>query len=118
MNPLKKDYVVVNGSPVPSDSILDKAYFALTIPQGQWLYSVPGQGSLLYTLENRLRDQNLEVTFSSMVKNAIDTQLIQTGQATAVSTQNTEATPTGSANNIYVTPAATTLSGQLNFSGV
>lgn len=118
MDPLKKDYVVKNGSPVPSDTVLDKAYFALMIPQGKWLYSVPGQGSLLYTLTNRMRDQNLEATFSSMVKDAINTQLVNTGQANDVGTQNTETTPTGSANDINVTPAATTLSSQLNFSGV
>lgn len=118
MNPLKKDYVVIAGSPVPSDTVLDKSYFALLIPQGKWMYSVAGQGSLLYTLQNRMRDSAIEATFSSMVKVAINTQLIKTGQASSVKTQNTETTPTGSANNISVAPAALTLSSQLNFSGV
>jgi len=118
MNPLKKDYVVLNGSPVASDTVLDKAYFALMVPQGQWMYSVAGQGSLLYTLQNRMRDAGVEATFSTMVKNAINAQLIQTGQASGVNTQNTETTPTGSANNIAIAPAATTISSQLNFTGV
>jgi hypothetical protein len=118
LNPMKKDYVVLNGRPVRSDTVLDKAYFALMIPQGQWLYSVPGQGSMLYTLANRLRENNLEVTFSSMVKAAIDKQLVSTGEASGVTTANTETTPTGSANKISLAPSAMALSSQLNFVGV
>lgn len=118
MNPQAKDYVIVNGSPVASDAIEDKAYFAITIPQGAWQYGQTGQGSLIYTLQNKLRTSSLEQTYASMVNNAIEKQLIDTGQATDVQTTNTQATATGTLNNTQVTGAAIPISGSLGFSGV
>lgn len=118
MNPQAKDYVVKNGSPVPSDAIEDKAYFAITIPQGKWQYGEAGQGSLVYTLQNKLRTSSIEQTYASMVNNAIEKQLIDTGQATDVQTTNTQSTSTGTLNNTQVTPSAIPISGSLGFSGV
>lgn len=118
MNPIKRDYMVVNGSPVPSDDVLDQAYFALLIPSGKWQYGVAGQGSLLYTLENQLRTTTIEQQYQSMVQNAIDAQMIQTGRALSQTTVNTQATPTGTANTTTIVPAATQISSQLGFSRV
>lgn len=118
MIPQSKDYKVVNGSPVKSDSILDSAYFAITIPNGRWMYGQPGQGSLVYTLANKLRSSSIEQQYASMVDSAITTQLVNTGQATEVDTENTQATPTGTANTTNITQAATSTSGQLGFVGV
>lgn len=115
LDPKKKDYVVVNGSPVPSDRVLEACYYALTIPQGQWLYGQVGQGSLLYTLENQKRLGTIEETFSAYVRDAINRQVIQNGQATAAQVKNVEATRTGTVNQINVVPSNTQLSDQLNF---
>lgn len=35
IDPVTKDYVIVNGSPVASDRVLEACYFALLIPQGK-----------------------------------------------------------------------------------
>ena len=56
MSPEKKDYLFVNGSPIATDRILEKAYIALTIPRGQWIYGQTFQGSYLYKLENVKRE--------------------------------------------------------------
>jgi hypothetical protein len=115
INPVTRDYVVVNGSPVSSDRILEKAFIAITIPQGKWLYGAIGQGSLVYTLAQQKRAASLEQLFSQYTQDAIQRQLINTGQAVNSSTTNLQATRTGSSNEINVVPAATQLSNQLSF---
>jgi phage gp46-like protein len=115
MDPVKKDYVLDKGSPIPSDRIEEAAYFALTIPQDKWTYSEPGQGSLLYTLAGQKRDSSVEQKFASYAKDAINRQLIATGQATDSAIQNTESSNGATKNNIKIVPAQTQLSDQLEF---
>lgn len=115
MNPTARDYIVVNGSPVPSDRVLEACYYALLIPRNKWLYGAPGQGSLLYTLEGVKRTASIEQEFAAFASDAIQTQVVDTGQATAQAVQNLAATPTGTVNQIGVVPSNTQLSNQLNF---
>ena len=117
-DPVKKDYVFTNGSPTPTDRILEKTYYALMIPQGKYLYEENRQGSLLHTLEGIKRTSDIEQQFSSYSKEAIDRQLIQTGQATEVEVENLEATKTGTSNSISVTPSAVQLSTEFDFVSV
>lgn len=118
LDPTKKDYVVTDGSPSGSDRVHEKCYYALLIPQGKWLYGVVGQGSLLYTLPSQKRSGSLEQTFAQYTTDAIKRQVINVGDATAVSVKNLQATRTGTSNEIDVVPANKQLSSQLNFNPV
>lgn len=118
MDPAKRDYVVVNGSPVPSDDIQDAAYFALLIPEGKWLYGTPGQGSKLWTLYNAKRTGAIEQNFASYARDAIKRQLIDTGKATDVAVLNRQATPTGTLNDIGVVPNESQISNLISFDPV
>lgn len=115
LDPIKKDYVLDKGSPVPSDRVQEAAYFALTIPQDNWTYSVPGQGSLLYTLEQKKQDESVQQSFASYTKDAIKRQLIDNGKASNSAVENTIATKGITANNIKIVPAQVQLSDQLEF---
>jgi phage gp46-like protein len=118
IDPVAKDYVVVNGSPIESDRVEEKAYIALQIPQGEYLYGVTGQGSFLYTLANQKRDASVEQEFNALASDAIQKQLVNTGDATAQQVSNIAASRTGSSNQISIVPAQTSLSNQLNFTSV
>lgn len=117
LDPKKRDYVVVNGSPIPSDRIEEAAYYALTIPQGAWLYGQPDQGSLLYTLTGK-RVGTIEQAFASFANDAIKRQLVDTGKATAVQTENLQATRTGTSNQVEIIPNTKQIATQFNFNSV
>lgn len=118
IDPTKKDYVVVNGSPIPTDRILEATYYAILIPKGRWVYGDPDQGSLLYTLQNTKRSGSIEQNFASYTNDAIRNQLIATGKATASEVKNLAATSTGTSNQINVVPNETQLSDQIDFVSV
>jgi phage gp46-like protein len=119
LDPLKRDYVLgQNGSPIASDRVEEAVYFALTIPQNAWLYGTPNQGSNLNQLENVKRTLSIEQQISAYASDAIERQVIATGQATAAQVRNLEATRTGSLNKIEVIPAQVQVSDQLNFVSV
>lgn len=117
LDPQKKDYIFANGSPIASDSVLEAAYYAIKIPQNKYLYGQEGQGSLLYTLKGK-RDSSIEQQFASYAKAAIDKQLIETGQAKAVSITNIETTRYGTSNEIDIVPSEVQISNELNFVSV
>lgn len=118
IDPVTRDYVLENGSPIPSDRVEEASYFALAIPQDKWVHGVPGQGSLLYTLQNAKRSGAIEQQFAAYAMDAINSQVVAVGKATAVKVQNIAASRTGTSNKIEVIPAATQLSEQLNFVSV
>jgi phage gp46-like protein len=118
LDPVKKDYVVVNGSPIPSDRVEEASYIALTIPQGQWLYGQTSQGSQIYTLQNQKRNATIEQLFATYSEDAIERNVIVPGKGTAVQAQNIATSRTGTSNQIEVIPAASQLSNQLNFTSV
>lgn len=118
LDPKKRDYVVKNGSSVPSSTIEEAAYYALAIPQGKWVYGAPNQGSLLYTLEGIKRTASIEQQFSAYSNDAIKRQLIDTGQASSSSVRNIDATKTSTSNNVEVVPESSTVSQQFNFNSV
>jgi hypothetical protein len=116
IDPTKKgDYVVQNGSPIPSDRVEEACWYPLKIPQGKWLYAQTGQGSLLDELENVKRDSSIEQQFAAYAQDAIKRQVIAPGKATASQVTNIAATRTGSSNQIDVVPSMTQISSQLNF---
>lgn len=117
-DPKKKDYVFTNGVPTPSDRVLEASYYALTIPQGKYLYSVEGQGSLLYTLAGIKRTSSIEQQFSSYAKDAIERQVITPGLATQVDVSNIETSRNGTSNEIDVTPSTSLTTNELNFTSV
>ena len=118
LDPKKRDYVVVDGSPIPSDRVLEAAFYALMIPKGRWIYGQPDQGSLLFLLNNVRRGRAVEQNFSAYAKEAIQKQLIDTGKASAVEVTNLATSRTGTTNNIAVTPNQTQLSTLLDFVSV
>ena len=119
LDPTKRDYVLdQNGSPVASSRVEEAVYFALTIPQDNWLYGSDNQGSKLFTLNNVKRTLSIEQQISSYANDAIDRQVVATGQATAAQVRNLEATRTGTLNKIEVIPAQVQVSDQLNFASV
>lgn len=115
LDPVLKDYVIENGIPIPTDRVFESCYYALMIPQGKYIYGQQGQGSLIYTLEGIKRTASVEQLFASYSRDAIERQVIKTGQAEAISVNNIEATRTGSSNQINVVPKAVQISDQLNF---
>jgi phage gp46-like protein len=118
LHPEKKDYVVVDGSPVPSQRVHESCYFALAIPSGRWLHGVPGQGSLLYRLQGAKRTAQTERLFAAYATDAIRSQVVGTGQAVAASVRNLDSARYGSSNQINVVPKVTNLASQLGFKGV
>jgi phage gp46-like protein len=117
-DPLLKDYVFENGSPLPTDNVLEATYYALAIPKNNHLYAEQNQGSLLYKMKNIKKTNSAEQTFAAYAKDAITEQVINTGQASEVSTQNLESTRNGTNNLIQVVPSATQLSEQYEFVSV
>ena len=119
LDPKKRDYVLTSsGSPVPSDRVEEMSYFAISIPQGAWLYGDKNQGSKLYTLNNVKRTISLEQQISGFVTDAIERQVISTGKATAQRFENIEATRNGTSNRLSIIPDQTQLSDQINFVAV
>ena len=118
MDPVARDYVLLNGSPIPSDRVEESGYFALAIPQDKWVHGVAGQGSLLYSLQNVKRSGAIEQQYAAYALDAINSQVVSTGKAKAVQVQNIAASRTGSSNKIEIIPASTQLSAQLNFISV
>ena len=118
LDPTKKDYVVENGAPIGSDRVLEASYYALLIPQNNWLYGTTGQGSLLYTLANQRRVSSIEQQFATYATEALKRQVIDKGIGTADQVANESVSRMGSSNKIEVIPAAVQVSTQLNFSAV
>lgn len=118
LDPVKRDYVVENGSPVPSDRVLEATYYALAIPQGKWIYGELKQGSLLYTLSGIKRTAAIEQLFASYARDAVKRQVIDTGQATDVGIKNLSQSTTTSGNQIEVVPSQVQLSNSLGFNPV
>lgn len=118
LDPKKRDYILVQGSPVPSDRVLEAAYYALLIPRDKWLYGVDNQGSYLYLFRNSKRTSSTEQIFAARATDAINTQLIQTGQAKAVSVYNLASSRNGTSNEIDIVPNQQQISNQLNFNPV
>lgn len=118
IDPKTRDYVVVDGVPVPSDRILEATYYALMIPQGKWIYGNSDQGSMLHTLQNQKRRQSIDQEFAAIASEAIDRQLVQKGIASAFDVKAVETTRTGTSNEIRVAQNENQLSDQLNFNGV
>ncbi len=119
LDPTKKDYVLsATGSSIPSDRVQEAAYYAIQIPQGQWLYGDPNQGSKLFTLNNVKRTNSTEQQIAGFISDAIDRQVISTGLAVSQSFQNLDATRTGTSNQLNLVPNQTQLSNQINFTAV
>jgi phage gp46-like protein len=118
LDPTLQDYVLVNGSPVPSDRMEEATYFALTIPQGKGLYQTVNQGSQLYTLENIRRSSSVDQQFATLAQDAIKRNVIQPGKGTSSQVANIAFNSRATSNQIEVIPAQTELSSQLNFTPV
>lgn len=118
IEPKSKDYVVENGSPIPSDRVLEASYIALMIQQGKWLYGEVDQGSQLYTLSNVKRTNGIEQQFASYAEDAIKRNVIIPGKGSAVQATNLATNVRATSNQVSVIPAQTELSSQLNFTPV
>jgi phage gp46-like protein len=118
MNPVTRDYVVRNGSPIETDDIRQRGYMALTIPKNNWLYGQTSQGSLLYRLNQVKRTALIEQQFSSYVQDAVQQNLITPGYATAVGVKNIATSPTGTSNQVSVVPTTTPIQSNFNFVSV
>lgn len=115
MNPTLRDYVFLNGSPIPSDRIEERAYFSLALPKNNWLYGDVNDGSLLYKLQGIKRTGSVEQTYASYAQDALRIQMINRGFAQSSSVTNLAATQTGTLNQIDIVPAAVQPQSQLNF---
>ncbi len=118
LDPTAQDYVLVNGSPVPSDRMEEATYYALQIPQGKGLYQTVNQGSQLYTLENIRRNSAVDQQFATLAQDAIKRNVIEPGKGVASQVENITYSRTGTSNQIEVIPAQTQLASQLNFTPV
>lgn len=118
MDPVAKDYVFENGSPVETDDIAQRVYMDVSIPKNAWLYGQTDQGSLLYTLENTKRTALIEQQFASYVEDAVNQQSIANGYATKVGVDNIATSRTGTSNRVQVVPTTVPVSSTLNFVSV
>jgi phage gp46-like protein len=118
INPQSRDYVTVNGSPVPSDRVEEASYYALTIPEGKWQYGQQGQGSLLFTLANTKRNSSVEQNFAAYADASLKRQVVATGLATGAKTENLQTSRTGTLNQIEVIPSQVQSSSQFSFTSV
>lgn len=114
-DPVARDYVFLNGSPQPSSRILEQCYYALAIPQNNWLYGIQGQGSLLYTLIAKKRTSSVEQIFISIARNALNAQVVQTNEASAIGLVNIATSRTGTSNEIEAVQATQQAASQLSF---
>lgn len=119
LDPVLKDYVVVNGSPVTSDDIYEPAYYALAIPRNQWQNAEDSnEGSDLYEFQNAKRLNDTEQLFAARANKAIQDQLIATGRAVQVETTNISSSPSGTSNNIAIQPSQQNISSQFAFTPI
>lgn len=116
IDPVTRDYVLVNGSPAPTDAVEDSAYFILKIPMGNWAYAEDDkQGSELWRFVRAPRTRNTEKLFASRVLSSLNSQMVATGKAREVRVSNIEATRDGTSNQIEIEPNTSQLSAQLKF---
>lgn len=118
MDPMKRDYVLKDGSPIPSDRSEEAVYFALLIPQGKWLYGNPNQGSLLYLLQNSKRTNAVEQSFASYASDAVKRQVLSAGIVKDVKVTNLAASRSGTSNEIAVIPNNSRQAEDLTFISV
>lgn len=118
LDPLKKDYVLQNGSPVPTDEVQEAAYYALMIPRDHWMYGESGQGSELYKFKNAKRISSTEKLFADRVIDALYTQLVSPGIASFVDVKNLDSNRNGTSNEIDIVPNEQNIATALGFKGV
>ena len=118
LDPIARDYIFQNGSPMPTDDISLRGYFDISIPKNNWLYGRPNQGSLLYTLANKKRTAVIEKLFSSYVEDAITQQSIAQGYAAKVTITNSATTSTATNNEIQIIPTTVPVTSQFDFVSV
>lgn len=115
IDPVKRDYVVSNGSSVSTDSVTDASYYAIQIPRGRWLYGDSNEGSDLFKLQNVKRTARVEQAFASSVQEALKVQVIADGKAVSSNVSNIDTSRYGTSNQINVVPKNLQISSQLNF---
>lgn len=118
MDPVKRDYVVVNGSPVASDRIYERAYFALAIPRLNWLYGSVHDGSDLYLFQNSKRVPETDRLYATRATQALNDQVVARGDATQVQVSNIASSRSGTSNEIDIQPNQKSISSVLSFSPV
>lgn len=115
IDPVTRDYALENGAPVPTDRIEEQAYFILTIPEGNWLYGDPGQGSELWRFKNVRRNSGTEQLYADRVTDALNRQLVDTGRASSVQVSNIATSRYGTSNEIDVTQLQRAVATKLSF---
>lgn len=118
MDPVKRDYVVPNGSPIPSDRIEERAFFALAIPRLNYIYGSEHDGSDLYLFENAKKIPETDRLYATRATQALNDQLVARGDATAVQVRNLSSTRTGTSNQIDIQPNQKSISTALSFTPV
>lgn len=114
-DPIAKDYVFVNGSPVETDDLDHRGYYALAVPKNNWLYGAVDQGSFLYTLINQKRSASIEQRFASFAGQALNDQLVVQGYASSSNITNLQATPNGTSNLIQIKSNTSATPPQFDF---
>jgi len=120
LEPSKKDYVVENGSPVATDRLYEKAYYALLIPRLRWLYGFgdAALGSDLYLFRNSKRVPESNQLYAARATRAIEQQLVANGEVSLVNVTNIASSRSGMSNNIALQPNQQSLSTRVAFDPV
>jgi hypothetical protein len=118
LDPILRDYIVPNGSPIPDDSVYPRAYYGLSIPRNNWLFGSEYVGSDLFLFQNTKRLNSTDALYASRATQAITDQLIASGNAVETLVTNLQDTPDGTLNQIAIQPAQQTLSSVLAFNPV
>lgn len=117
LDPAKRDYIVIAGSPVPTNRVFEKAYFALAIPRLKYLYGT-GEGSDLNLFQNTKRVPETDQLYAARARQAIEGQLVASGEVASVEVTNIATSRQGTSNNIVLQPNQQSLSTQLAFEPV
>lgn len=76
INPATGDYIIENGSPVPTESLKIPAYIRLKVKRGTWMYAPDSSyGSDLYLIKKRRTTQspsNVETAASLALQPILD----------------------------------------------
>ncbi len=120
LDPSKRDYVVPNGSPVATDRLYEKAYFALMIPRLRWMYGFgdASLGSDLHLFRNSKKVPESEQLYAQRATRAIEAQLVANGEVAAVNVTNIASSRSGMSNNIALQPNKQSLSTRVAFDPV
>lgn len=116
IDPKLRDYVLVNGRPKTTNSLLVPSYFRLAIKRTKWMYAPDAKyGSDFYTIQKRPAS-NANQRFENTAIKALQ-PIVDNGRALSISATITDNTRNGTALDVTVVDATGEVETK-NFNGL